>query len=80
MEEHVIMVSESELRVASLGPLITANHTLIMKTENTEYLGVEGYALMGAAFEVHSELNGGLSEDEARQRGDGKSERFAPKG
>ena len=48
-----------------------------MEKENREYLGVEGYALMGAAFEVHSELNGGLSEDEARPRVDGKSERFA---
>jgi hypothetical protein len=37
-----------------------------MEKENREYLGVEGYALMGAAFEVHGELNGGLAEDEAR--------------
>mgnify|MGYP000973356167 CR=1 FL=1 len=34
-----------------------------MEKENREYLGLEGYALMGAAFEVHSELNGGLSEE-----------------
>jgi len=34
-----------------------------MKPENSEYLGIEGYALMGAAFEVHCELNGGLSEE-----------------
>jgi GxxExxY protein len=34
-----------------------------MKNENNEYMGIEGYALMGAAFEVHSELNGGLSEE-----------------
>lgn len=34
-----------------------------MKTENKEYMGTEGYTLMGAAFEVHSELNGGLSEE-----------------
>lgn len=46
---------------------------------NTEdkYLSDEGYALMGAAFEVHQELNGGLYEDGARKRGDGKSGRFA---
>ena len=31
--------------------------------ENTEYLGSEGYALMGAAFEVHRVLGGGLSEE-----------------
>jgi GxxExxY protein len=28
-----------------------------------EYLNKEGYALMGAAFEVHKELNGGLYEE-----------------
>jgi len=27
-----------------------------------EYLSDEGYALMGAAFEVHREIGGGLSE------------------
>jgi GxxExxY protein len=32
-------------------------------SENTEYLGNEGYALMGAAFEVHKELGGGLGEE-----------------
>lgn len=48
-----------------------------MEEKNKEYLGVEGYELMGAAFEVHRELNGGLSEDGARKRGDGKSGRFA---
>ena len=35
----------------------------MIKTKNNEYLGSEGYALMGAAFEVHQELNGGLSEE-----------------
>jgi GxxExxY protein len=44
-------------------PLITANITLMIQKENNEYLGAEGYALMGAAFEVHCELNGGLSEE-----------------
>ncbi|MDQ8196464.1 GxxExxY protein, partial [Coraliomargarita sp. SDUM461004] len=34
-----------------------------MEKENTEYMGKEGYALMGAAFEVHRELNGGLAEE-----------------
>lgn len=34
-----------------------------MENTNKEYLGAEGYALMGAAFEVHSELNGGLAEE-----------------
>lgn len=29
----------------------------------SEYLSDEGYALMGAAFEVHQELNGGLYEE-----------------
>ena len=28
-----------------------------------EYLSDEGYALMGAAFEVHREIGGGLSEE-----------------
>lgn len=32
-------------------------------TENKEYLGNEGYALMGAAFEVYKELGYGLSEE-----------------
>jgi GxxExxY protein len=31
--------------------------------KDKEYLSEEGYALMGAAFEVHRELNGGLSEE-----------------
>ena len=30
---------------------------------NKEYMGDEGYALNGAAFEVHRELGGGLSEE-----------------
>lgn len=42
-----------------------------------EYLSEEGYALMGAAFEVHREIGSGLSEDGAQQREDGKSGRFA---
>jgi len=33
------------------------------KTASNEYLSDEGYALMSAAFEVHSELNGGLAEE-----------------
>lgn len=32
-------------------------------SENTQYLGVEGYQLMGAVFEVYKELGGGLSEE-----------------
>lgn len=32
-------------------------------TTNSEYLGNEGYALMGAAFEVYKELGYGLSEE-----------------
>jgi hypothetical protein len=48
-----------------------------MKDTNDEYMGKEGYELMAAVFEVHQELGGGLSEDEARSRVDGKSERFA---
>ena len=35
-------------------------------TTNLEYLGNEGYALMGAVFEVYKEIGYGLSEDEAR--------------
>lgn len=31
--------------------------------ENTEYMGNEGYALMGAVFEVYKELGYGLSEE-----------------
>jgi GxxExxY protein len=34
-----------------------------MEKENTEFLGSEGYALMGACFEVHTVLGGGLSEE-----------------
>ncbi|MDQ8195854.1 GxxExxY protein [Coraliomargarita sp. SDUM461004] len=30
---------------------------------NTEYMGDEGYALIGTAFEAHRELGGGLSEE-----------------
>ena len=41
-----------------------------------DYLSDEGYAMIDAAFEVHRELGGGLSEDKARSRGDGKSARF----
>ena len=33
---------------------------------HAEYMGTEGYDLIGAAFEVHRELGGVLSEDEAR--------------
>ena len=32
-------------------------------TTHDNYLNDEGYALMGAAFEVHRELGGGLSEE-----------------
>lgn len=31
--------------------------------ENTEYMGNEGYAMMGAVFEVYKELEYGLSEE-----------------
>ena len=31
--------------------------------ENSEHMGNKGYELMGAAFEVHRELGGGLSEE-----------------
>lgn len=31
--------------------------------ENTEYMGNEGYAMMGAVFEVYKELGYGLSEE-----------------
>jgi GxxExxY protein len=34
-----------------------------MEKQNDEYLGNEGYALMGAAFEVYREIGCGLSED-----------------
>jgi GxxExxY protein len=34
-----------------------------MKDTNHEYMGTEGYALMGAVFEVHRELGRGLSEE-----------------
>jgi len=37
-----------------------------MEDPNKKYLSEEGYALVGAAFEVHREIGGGLSEDEAR--------------
>lgn len=32
-------------------------------TKNKEYLGNEGYALMGAAFEVYKEMGAGMSEE-----------------
>lgn len=32
-------------------------------TNNTEYLGNEGYALMGAVFEVYKEMGAGMSEE-----------------
>ena len=31
--------------------------------ENTEYIGNEGYAMIGAVFEVYKELGYGLSEE-----------------
>ena len=34
-----------------------------MEKQNNEYLGNEGYALMGAAFEVYREIGSGLSEE-----------------
>ncbi|MGJ8639210.1 MAG: GxxExxY protein [Opitutaceae bacterium] len=34
-----------------------------MTAQNTEYMGSEGYELIGAAFEVHRELGGGMSEE-----------------
>jgi hypothetical protein len=37
--------------------------TGFMTTQNIEYLGNEGYELIGAAFEVHGELGGGMSEE-----------------
>jgi hypothetical protein len=34
-----------------------------MTQTNKKYMGTEGYALMGAIFEVHKVLGGGLSEE-----------------
>ena len=34
-----------------------------MTNTNDEYLSAQGYSLMGAVFEVHKELGGGLSEE-----------------
>lgn len=34
-----------------------------MTTQNKEYMGTDGYELIGAAFEVHGELGGGMSEE-----------------
>lgn len=34
-----------------------------MTAQNTEYMGSEGYELIGAAFEVNRELGGGMSEE-----------------
>ena len=34
-----------------------------MTDTNDEYLSAQGYSLMGAVFEVHKELGGGLSEE-----------------
>jgi GxxExxY protein len=34
-----------------------------MEDPNKKYLSEEGYALVGAAFEVHREIGGGLSEE-----------------
>jgi hypothetical protein len=35
----------------------------MMEDTNDEYMGADGYTLMGAAFEVHGQLGGGLSEE-----------------
>jgi GxxExxY protein len=37
--------------------------TIHAMTKNTEYLGNEGYALMGAVFEVYKEMGAGMSEE-----------------
>ena len=41
----------------------SADRSTLMTIQNSEYLGSEGYALIGGAFEVHRELGGGMSEE-----------------
>lgn len=42
-----------------------------MSNIEKQYLSDEGYALMGAVFEVHREMGSGLYEDEVRKHVDG---------
>lgn len=55
-----------------------------MDTQTTEYMGAEGYEMIGAAFEVHGELGGGMSEEIYQESFElelgFRSIRFIPKG